>query len=409
MTETSKYDIWGQATRNNPHPIYRQMREQDPTFRVVDGLGQTVWFFTRYEDAVSVLRDRRIIKNVQKSLPPEVLEAQFGNQIDPNPFAQDSMFDAINQHMLNQDPPDHTRLRGLVHKAFTPARVRALQPRIEEIADELLDEMRDKNESDLIADYAMPLPITVIAEMLGIPVADRDKFRNWTQILLSGSMESMSAVMEFAQYMNATIEARREHDTGDILSALVRVEDEGDTLDHMELLSMIFLLLVAGHETTVNLIASGVLTLLQHPDQLQNLRNDPTLIGGAIEEILRYEGPVDAALNRWAAEPIEWGDGRVIEPGNVIIPLLLAANRDPDAFENPDTFDITRDPNHHIAFGHGIHFCLGAPLARMEGKIALPKLLERFPKLELNTNPDALQWGPTIILHNLAKLPVRYQ
>jgi cytochrome P450 len=172
---------------------------------------------------------------------------------------------------------------------------------------------------------------------------------------------------------------------------------------------MIFLLLIAGHETTVNLIANGTLALLQHPEQMRKLRDDPALIPGAIEEILRYSGPVDATLNRWAAEAIEWKDGRVIEPGDVIIPLLLAANRDPEKFENPDQFDITRDPNPHIAFGQGIHFCLGAPLARMEGAIAIRALLERLPNLALNMNPNNLQWGPTIVLHNLLELPLTYQ
>lgn len=405
MTESSKYDIWGQSTRNNPHPIYKQMRENDPAFRVIDGLNQTVWFFTRYEDSVAMLKDKRIIKNIRQNLPKDVLEARFGELNNGMPEA----FQAINQHMLNQDPPDHTRLRGLVHKAFTPARVRDLQPRIEQIADDLLDAMRDKADGDLITDYALPLPITVISEMLGVPVADRDKFRRWTQAIVSGSMEGMASIMEFVQYMNEMIEARRKEDTGDILSALVHAEEEGDKLDHMELLSMIFLLLVAGHETTVNLIANSALTLLEHPDQLQKLRDNPDLIGSTIEEVLRYQGPVDAALNRWAAEPIEWSDGRVIEAGDVIIPLLLGANRDPEIFDNPDTFDITRNPNPHLAFGHGIHFCLGAPLARMEGVIAVPKLLERFPKLELNAEPKTLQWGPTIILRSLSKLPLQYQ
>ena len=408
MTDTSKYDIWGQATRNNPHPMYRQMRQEDPAFRVVDGMGQTVWFFTRYDDTIAMLKDRRVIKDVQKNLPPE---AKANSADDLNPISNpDPMFEAINRHMLNQDPPDHTRLRGLVHKAFTPARVRDLEPRISQITSDLLDAMQDKAEGDLIADFALPLPITVIAEMLGIPVEDRDKFRGWTQAILNfGPGSSMASIMEFVQYMNEMIEVRRAEDTGDILSALVRVEDEGSTLDHMELLSMIFLLLVAGHETTVNLIANGTLALLQHPAQLQLLRDNPDLTPNAIEEMLRHSGPVDATLNRWAAEPIAWRDGRTIEPGDVIIPLLLAANRDPAVFDNPDTFDITRDPNPHVAFGHGIHFCLGAPLARMEGRIALRALLARLPHLALNIDPDDILWGPTIVLHNMLELPLKYQ
>lgn len=408
MTAQSKYDIWGRATRNNPHPLYRQMRENDPAFRVIDGLGQTVWFFTRYDDSVSILKDKRAIKNFRKNLPPDVLQHRFG--IDPNTTDNNqSMWDVVNLHMLNQDPPDHTRLRGIVHKAFTPQRVRDLQPRIEQIADDLLDEMAHKPDGDLVEDFALPLPITVIAEMLGIPAKDRDRFRKWTNVILSGDMSSMEMIMEFVQYMNTMIELRHKEDTGDILSALVRVEDNGQQLEHMELLSMVFLLLVAGHETTVNLIANGILDLLQHPDQFEMLRKNPNLTNQAIEEMLRYNGPVDATLNRWASEDMEWRDGHIIKAGDVLIPLLLAADRDPDVFDNPDTFDITRNPNPHIAFGHGIHFCLGAPLARMEGNIAISHLIDRFPNMRLNIDPTKIERGNTLLLHNLSELPICYQ
>ncbi len=408
MTSTSKYNIWSQKTRNNPHELYRQMRENDPTYKVVDGMGQTVWFFTKYDDSVSILRDKRSIKNPRKSLSPDVLKDRFGVDIEAD-IDRESPWELINQHMLNQDPPDHTRLRTIVHKAFTPNRVRELQPRIEQLADELLDAMDSKTDGDLIADYALPLPITVIAEMLGIPVEDRDRFRTWTNVILSGDMSSMAMIMEFVQYMNKMIDIRTKEDTGDILSALVRARDEGEKLDRMELLSMIFLLLVAGHETTVNLIGNGMLDLLQHPDQFEELRANPALTDKAIEEMLRYNGPVDATLNRWAGEDMEWHDGRVIKAGDVLIPLLLAADRDPATFENPNVFDITRENNPHIAFGHGIHFCLGASLARMEGRIAISKLMERFPKMALNVDPANVQRGLSIVLHNLNVLPMKYQ
>ena len=408
MTENSKYNVWSQATRNNPHPLYRQMRENDPVFRVIDGMGQTVWFFTRYDDSVSILRDKRAIKNPRQSLSAAVLQDRFG--IDPHTGGHDqSPWDVINQHMLNQDPPEHTRLRGIVHKAFTPQRVRDLQPRIEQIATDLLDAIAHQPEGDLVEDFALPLPITVIAEMLGVPVADRDKFRRWTNVILSGDMSSMEMIMEFVQYMNNMIEMRRKEDSGDILSALVRVDDDGQQLEQMELLSMIFLLLVAGHETTVNLIANGMLDLLQHPEQFRRLRDNPALTSRAIEEMLRYNGPVDGTTNRWASDDLEWSDGRVIKAGDVLIPLLLAANRDPEVFDDPDTFDITRDPNPHIAFGHGIHFCLGAPLARMEGNIALSRLIDRFPNIRLNIDPAQVQRGNTLLLHNLSALPVIYR
>ncbi len=408
MTSESKYNVWSQETRNNPHPLYRQMRENDPVFRVIDGMGQTVWFFTRYEDSVSILKDKRSIKNPRKSLSVEVLKDRFG--YDPSAAQNnESMWDVVNLHMLNQDPPDHTRLRGIVHKAFTPQRVRDLQPRIEQIATDLLDAMADKSDGDLVEDFALPLPITVIAEMLGIPVKDQAQFRKWTNVILAGDMSSMDMIMEFVQYMNAMIETRRTEDTGDILSALVRVEDNGQQLDHMELLSMIFLLLVAGHETTVNLIANGMLDLLQHPDQFEMLRNNPDLTNQAIEEMLRYNGPVDGTTNRWASDDLEWDDGHVIKAGDVLIPLLLAADRDPDVFDDPETFDITRNPNPHIAFGHGIHFCLGAPLARMEGNIAISQLINRFPNMRLNIDPSKIKRGNSLLLHNLSTLPMIYQ
>ena len=408
MTTASKYNIWSHETRNNPHLLYREMRENDPTYRVLDGMGQTVWFFTRYKDSVSILKDKRSIKNPRKSMSPDVLRERF--DIDPDEVVDlESPWRAINAHMLNQDPPDHTRLRSLVHKAFTPSRVRDLQPRIEQIADELLSAMAQKPEGDLVADFALPLPITVIAEMLGIPVKDRDKFRKWTNVILSGDMSSMDMIMEFVQYMNNMIEIRRKEATDDILSALVHVDDEGQQLEHVELLSMIFLLLVAGHETTVNLIANGMLDLLQHPEQFKVLRDNPELTPRAIEEMLRYNGPVDAMPNRWAGEDMQWHDGRIIKAGDVLIPLLLAADRDPDQFDDPDTFDITRDLNPHIAFGHGIHFCLGAPLARMEGHIALTRLIERFPNLKLNIAPSQIQRGQTILLHTLSALPLKYR
>jgi cytochrome P450 len=407
MTSESKYNIWSQETRNNPHPLYRQMRENDPVFRVIDGMGQTVWFFTRYEDSVSILKDKRSVKNFRKSIPPEVLQNRFG--IDPNAERSQSMWNVVDLHMLNQDPPDHTRLRSIVHRAFTPHRIRDLRPRIEQITSDLLDDMAQKPDGDLVADFAFPLPITVIAEMLGIPVKDRLKFRKWTNVIVSGDMSSMEMIMEFMEYMNAMIELRHKEDTGDILSALVRVEDNGQHLEHMEILSMIFLLLVAGHETTVSLIANGILDLLQHPDQFEMLHKNPDLTPQAIEEMLRYNGPVDATTNRWAGDDMEWNDGRVIKAGDVLLPLLLAADRDPEIFDDAEAFDITRNPNPHIAFGHGIHFCLGAPLARMEGNIALLQLIDRFPNMRLNIDPAKIERGNTLLLHNLSALPMTYQ
>ncbi|MEM9953350.1 MAG: cytochrome P450 [Chloroflexota bacterium] len=401
-TDTNLYPIFETATRANPQVLYKQMREENPIWKAISPFGNPTWFFTRYEDVINVLKDQRFIKDARKNLPPEHVQRYYPAEPDPT-------WEAINHHMLNLDAPDHTRLRGLVHKAFTPKRVRDLEPRIEEIASELLDTMTKKSEGDLLDDFAFPLPITVIAEMIGVEKERRDDFRRWTQILLFGSDQDSArlSIMELVQYTNELIEARRKEDTDDILSALVNLNDNGDTLSHTELISMVFLLLVAGHETTVNLIGNGMLLLLQHPEQFEQLRDDRSLMKTAVEEMLRYNGPVETATIRFASEDIEV-NGVIIPQGDIVHPVLLGANRDPEVFENPDVFDITRDPNPHVAFGHGIHFCLGAPLARMEGMIAFNALLDRVPNLQLTANVDDLEWNANLLIHGLKELPVKW-
>lgn len=402
-TDTRSYPIFVTATRANPQAMYAEMRQHDPIYSALGPMsGHRFWFFTRYEDVVAVLRNQHFVKDARKNLKPEFAFRYVAENPDP-------VWEAINHHLLNLDTPDHTRLRSLVHKAFTPNQIRALEPRIHQIATELLNNIGDKPDGDLLNDFAFPLPITVIAEMLGVHSNMRDKFRHWTQAILFGMDEQagMLAVMEFVQYVNELIEERREKDQGDILSALVRAEEEGDTMSHMELLSMVFLLLVAGHETTVNLIGNGALALMQHPEQMQKLQENPQLIGSAVEEMLRYNGPVEAPTWRYASQDIEIG-GVTIPEGDVVLPSLLAANRDPAVFENPDTFDITRDPNPHVAFGNGIHYCLGAPLARMEGTIAINALLARYPELRLNAPVEKLEWNASLLIHGMKALPVRY-
>lgn len=402
-TDVNIYPIFSRSTRAKPQIVYEQMRQNDPIWKGTGPqTGNPLWFFTRYDDVVNVLKDQRFVKDARKNLPPAISQRYFPGDPDPT-------WDAINHHLLNLDAPDHTRLRALVHKAFTPSRVRDLEPRIEEIAQELLDDMVGQSEGDLIDDFAFPLPITVIAEMLGVHKERRDDFRRWTRALLFGMSEEEGrlSVMEFVQYTNELIEERRTEDKGDILSALVQVEDDGDTLDHMELISMVFLLLVAGHETTVNLIGNGMLALMQHPEQFEMLKDDRSLLKSAVEEMLRYDGPVDTTTTRFASVDIDVA-GVTIPQGDIVLPSLLAANRDPNIFENPNQFDITRDPNPHIAFGHGIHFCLGAPLARMEGQIAINALLDRLPNLRLNADVDSLEWNPSLLIHGMTGLPVAF-
>lgn len=398
----NKYKLWDSVMRRNPQAVYAQMREHDPVYAATGPVsGNRFWFFTRYHDVQAVLKDPRFGKDA-RNLPPEIRH----KYVDADP---DPIFEAIDRHMLNLDPPDHTRLRALVHKAFTPKVIEEMRPRIATIAQDLLDEMAASDGADLIEAFAFPLPITVIAELLGIPSADRDKFRKWTKALLEGDSftDSRESAMEFGRYMNALADERRENPRGDILSNLVHAEEQGDRLDRMELLSMLFLLLVAGHETTVNLIGNGMLALLTHPEQHAKLRENPALINTAVEEMLRYNGPVETPTIRFAMTDVDW-DGHRIQAGDMLMPSLLGANRDPAVFPDPDTFDITRNPNPHVAFGFGIHYCLGAPLARMEGTIAIDALVRRFPNLRLNADPDTLEWSEQLLIHGLRSLPVTY-
>jgi cytochrome P450 len=316
--------------------------------------------------------------------------------------------------MLDADPPDHTRLRALVSKAFTPRLIERMRPRVQEIADALLDVVQDRGKMDLIDDYAFPLPITVIAELLGVPAEDRNRFREWSDAAVSGdtSREYLERVLiphmqAFTDYLRAMFEEKRENPEEDLVSALVRAEEAGDKLGEDELVGMVFLLLVAGHETTVNLIGNGVLALLQHPDQLESLRENPSLIKPAVEELLRYDGPVETSTERFAREDVAVGE-RVIPKGEMVLVVIAAADHDPERFPVPDALDLTRPDNKHLAFGKGIHHCLGAPLARMEGQTAINTLLRRMPDLRLKGTSHSLSWRPGMVLRGLKGLPVEF-
>ena len=395
------HDLFTKEARRHPQAVYARMRREDPVYPIIGAhSGERFWVLTRYDDCNAALKDPRIGKEIHRHLPPQKL-ATLASDPSGLPF--------LDRILLNIDPPDHTRLRGLVNKAFTPHRIEALRPRIEQIADELLDHVQGHSGMDLIISYAFPLPITVIAELLGVPVDDRDRFRSWTKAVLFGhDDEVMAAGMEFVLYMNRLIETFRAHPGDNLLSDLIVVQDEGSRLSPDELMSMIFLLLVAGHETTVNLIGNGTLLLFQHPDQMQALRDNPSLIKTSVEEMLRYNGPVETTTIRFAFEDVSIG-GKKIPQGEIVLAALLAANRDPAIFDRPDEFDISRDPNRHIAFGSGIHYCLGAPLARMECAIAINTLLRRLPRLHLAPGvEDQLEWSESLLLHGLKALPVRF-
>jgi cytochrome P450 len=396
--------LYAPAGRAAPHPIYARLRSEQPLYRFDSmNIGAPVWIATRYDDCVSLLRDTRLFKDQARLTP--ALRERYAALVTP--------VTSISRHLLNMDPPDHTRLRALVQKGFSSQIVDGLRPRIQAIIDELIDGVAAAGGMDLIADFAVPLPVTVIAEMLGIPAEDRSRFRAWSQLLVStpntpdGLARKRATHAEFAAYLHALVGSRRDEPRDDLVSALIAANEEEDRLDNRELISTIFLLLIAGHETTVNLIGNGMLALLQHPEQRRRLVDEPALIGSAIEEMLRFDSPVETSTLRVSAEEIEIRDMR-IPAGEIVLPVLLAANRDPEQFPEPDTFDVARTPNRHIAFGFGIHYCLGAHLARVEGALAVRALLDRLPDLALATGADTLSWASGLLIHGMLSMPVRF-
>jgi cytochrome P450 len=405
MSQPPRVDLFDPSFKADPYPTYAKLRSSAPVYRAALPDGRGVWLITRYDDVLAVLKDQRFVKDWRGALTPEQLA-----QVPPIP----EVMKPLSQNMLDTDPPDHERLRALVSKAFTPRLIERLRPRVQAISDGLLDAVQDRGEMDLINDYAFPLPFTVIAELLGVPAEDRNNFREWSDAAVSGnaSQEYMEQILiphmqAFTDYLRALFEEKRSNPKDDLVSALVRAEEAGDRLSEDELLGMVFLLLVAGHETTVNLIGNGVLALLQHPDQLRKLKEDPSLIKPAVEELLRYDGPVETSTERFAGEDVEIG-GQVIPRGEMVLVVLAAADHDPERFPDPDELDITRTDNRHLAFGKGIHHCLGAPLARMEGQIAISTLLRRMPNLRLKGSPESLSWRPGMILRGLRGLPVEF-
>ena len=320
----------------------------------------------------------------------------------------------MTNNLLALDPPDHTRLRALVQKAFSPRLIRAMRPRIQAITDSLLDAVQDQGKMELIADYAFPLPIQVIAELLGIPTEDKEKFRHWSGIVIrphrtkESRLADVPELQAFLAYLADISEQRREDPREDLLSALVQAEEAADRLSEIELYSMLMLLIVAGHETTVNLIGNGVVTLIQYPEQLALLRANPSLIGAAIEELLRYDSPVESSTDRFALEDVTIG-GQHIARGDHVLVIIASANRDRASFgEKADDLDIMRAENPHVAFGHGIHYCLGAALARMEGAIAIGSLLERAPNVRLALPMEELCIRPSVsdLLRGYREIPI---
>ncbi len=376
----------------NPYPFYVRLRATSPVCPT-KLLGQPTWLVTRYDDVFMVLKDERFVKDWL-----------------PRTRWLHTVSRGLTRHMLNADGPDHTRLRTLVHKAFTPSLVERLRERIQRACDELLDDLAIHGRMDLMNGYALPLPLTIIAELLGIPAEDRSRLHSLTRSSLSASnllgvLRSLPDQRLTIRRLRKLIAERRRQPRDDLITALVQAEEAGDKLSEHELIATIFLLLIAGYETTVNLIGNGALALLQHTQERERLERNPALAGSAIEEVLRYTSPLDLASQRFAREDVAIRD-TTISQGDVVVAVLGSANHDETQFPDPETFDITREPNKHLAFGQGLHFCIGAPLARMEGQIALMTLFRRFPNLRLAQEPESLRWRKSLIVRGLEELPV---
>lgn len=385
----------------DPHSYFSALREHDP---VHWNEKYRAWFIHRYDDALDALRDPRFSS--------ERIGAAYDRLTDEQKAQRQPTYDILMDWLVFRDPPDHTRLRRLVSRAFTPRAVEAWRDRITGVVDELIDGLSGRDNFDLIEDFAYPIPAVVIAEMMGVPPDDRDRFKDWSDdvmILVFGARgvgdrraRAQQGLIELAAYLGDLVTHYRQHPADNIISNLVEVSEGDDSLQDPEIVANCVLFLFGGHETTTNLIGNGIRVLLNHPDQLQKLRDDPSIIKSAVEEILRFDGPSKMEV-RTLADQVEMG-GKTLPAGDMVYLVQHAANRDPEVFDQPDQFDIARDPNNHIGFGFGLHFCLGASVARLEGTIALEALVRRLPNLELG--PESEVWVPTMLSRGLEHLPV---
>ncbi|MGW0533566.1 cytochrome P450 family protein [Streptomyces sp. NPDC003032] len=406
---------WEFAT--DPYPAYAWLRENSPVHRTTLPSGVEAWLVTRYADARQALADQRLSKNPAHHDEPAHAKGKTGI---PGERKAELM-----THLLNIDPPDHTRLRRLVSKAFTPRRVAEFAPRVQELTDALIDTLVDKHgaaegegegEADLIHEFAFPLPIYAICDLLGVPREDQDDFRDWAGMMIrhgGGPRGGVArSVKKMRGYLAELIHRKRLDPGDDLISGLIRASDHGEHLTENEAAAMAFILLFAGFETTVNLIGNGMYALLTHPEQRARLQKaladgDTGLLETGVEELLRFDGPVELATWRFATEALTVG-GQRVAAGDPVLVVLAAADRDPERFERPDTLDLSRSDNQHLGYGHGIHYCLGAPLARLEGQTALATLLRRLPDLQLAADPEDLRWRGGLIMRGLRTLPVEF-
>ncbi|MGX1542774.1 cytochrome P450 family protein [Streptomyces adustus] len=393
MTGFEDLSALGQEFVDDPHPVYERMRARGPVHRVRTAASGEFWLVLGHAEGRTALADPRLSNDIRHSA---AWEDDGGNSIGLN--------------MVQTDPPQHTRLRALVAKDFTSGRIEALRPKVQRIADELVDTMLPLGRVDLVEAFALPLPLAVICELLGVPGNDRKTFHEWylESTDFTRPETAAAAARAMTGYLAELVAAKQREPGEDLLSALAgSMGEEEDRLSFEEMLGMAFLLLVAGYETAANLLSSGTLALLRHPEQLAALRADWSLLENAVEEMLRYEGAVETTAFRYAKEALELG-GTAIGVGESVAVVLAAASRDPRRFDGADRFDIRRDARGHMAFGYGIHHCLGAPLARMQGAIAFRTLLERCPGLALDTEPETLSWRPSMMLRGLHQLPVTF-
>jgi cytochrome P450 PksS len=397
------FSLTSPAFHADPFPLYRQLRTVAPIHPVTLPDGRAAWLVSRYADVNELLRDKRFVKK-----PANVPRAP--GEAPVKPMWMPGFLQPLANNMLDLDGNDHTRLRNLVQPVFTPKLVEQLRPQVERVANGLIDQALARGRMDLLADFALPLPVTIIATLLGVPEADRRRFTRWSNVFINTTSNlemvlGIPAMWQFVRYVRHLVTQRRAHPAEDLITALVQTEESGDRLTKDEVVAMITLLLIAGYETTVTLISSEMWALLQHPAQLAQLRAEPTLIKSAVEELLRFTSPVAVATERYACEPVTL-HGVTIPRGGLTLAVLASANHDEAHFEQPETLDLQRAENRHLAFGQGIHYCLGAPLARLEGQIAINLLLERIPRLRLAVAPAALRWRKSLFIRSLRALPV---
>jgi cytochrome P450 len=384
----------------NPFPFLETLSQEGPVARVTLPDGTDAWFVTRYDEVIACLSDH---ERFSSEVTRAVRDSQTGNS-----QALIRKDETLRYTMINRDPPDHTRMRKLVVRAFGASRVDGLRPTIQGIADDLLDQLAGQDQVDLVSQYAFPLPVRVICGLLGVPQEDSAFFgKSITRLLAArGPEDALQGISELKSYIGEKLQEKRAKPADDVLTGMVQAADESGLLNEAELPAMALQLLTAGHETTIYMISAGTLRLLQHPDQLAMLRNDPSLMPAAVDELLRYDGPAMPGVFRYAKQDVQIG-AATIPAGALVIASLPTANRDPRQYSTPSELDLSRQEAEHLAFGHGIHYCLGARLARLEVGIAIGSLIRRFPELSLAISPDEVRWKPLNFLRSLVELPVR--